>query len=330
MAEAPVRTADGTLPECDRGGRWALAIDVGGSSAKVALVREDGTTYPQAPVPTAHLRGSAQLPGQVVAIAADTVRVARDAGFDVRAVGMVVPGIVDASTGRGVSSMLLGWRDVPFADLVREATGLPTAVDHDVRTAARAELATHPGVRDALFVTVGTGVGAAALVDGELRTGAHGYGGEIAHVIVDPDGPPCPCGKRGCVETIASAPAIGAAYALGGGASSIPPDRVPTVLDVLAGVRRGDRAAASVWDRAARALGRAVAVYSEILDPALVLIGGGVSAAGDLLLDPVRDEVHRGVGLPVRPEVRIAALGNTAGVRGAAVLAFRAAGRRSP
>jgi glucokinase len=292
------------------------AIDVGGTAAKTAVMDENRTVKYSSSVPLEHLRGKPEMAATIVEICRATVRRAEDIG-GAQAVGLIVPGIVDPAARRGVSSMLLGWRDVPFGDLVQDACNLPTAVDHDVRSAARAEFhyGNGTGISDALFVTVGTGIGAAALIGGEIRTGAHGNGGEIAHIVVDPDGPPCPCGKRGCVETMASGPAIAAAYRAGGG-------RTADAKSVAAAARNGDPLAAAVWGRAAGMLGRAIAIYSQILDPAMVILAGGVAAAGEQLVQPIRRAVAAQVSSSIQPQVVLSGLGGIAGVHGAAMIAL--------
>ena len=289
------------------------AVDIGGTAAKTALFTAEGRPTEFASHRLEHLRGRPEMVPEIVRICAATVAAGRG---NVAALGLLIPGIVDPVARMGISSMLLGWRGVPFGDLVQAACGVPVAVDHDVRTAARAEFAawqpSPPG--DALFVTVGTGIGAAALIGGSIRTGANGDGGEIAHVVVDAEGPACPCGKRGCVEVLSSGPAIAAGYTAASG-------RLLDVKAIAEAARTGDQVAADVWRSAATHLGQAIATYAQILDPAVVIIAGGVAAAGDQLLRPVRTVVQGQVSLPRPPKVSKSRIAGGPGLAGAAMIA---------
>ena len=289
------------------------AVDIGGTAAKAGLFTEAGRVKELGAHRLEHLRGSPEMVQEIVRVCVATVTAG---GGEVSALGLLVPGIVDPAARVGVSSMLLGWRNVPFGDLVQAACGVPVAVDHDVRTAARAEFTAweQSAPSDALFVTVGTGIGAAAVIGGRIRTGANGDGGEIAHVVVDVDGPPCPCGKRGCVEVLSSGPAIAAAYTT---ASS----RVLDVKGIAEAARKGDPVAGTVWQRAAMHLGRAIATYAQILDPAVVVLAGGVAAAGEQLLGPVRAVVRAQVSLPRPPRVVASRVAGGPGLAGAAMIA---------
>ena len=293
-----------------------VAVDVGGTAAKVALVDADRTILLHRSIRTGHLRGRPEMVDEIVGVCVEGVRWCHSQlGVAPAAIGLVVPGIVDVTARVGTSSMLLGWTNVPFGELVEVACGMPTAVGHDVRAAAAAEFDLMQGIEDALFVTVGTGIGAAALIGGKIRTGGHGFGGEIAHLIVNPGGPPCPCGKRGCVEVMSSGPAIARAYEAASGTDA-------DAERVAAESRRGNPIASAVWYRSTEMLGVAIAMYAQILDPSVVIIGGGVSSAGELLLAPVRCTLRVQMSLPVQPQVRTAQLGNQAGVSGAARIAL--------
>lgn len=297
------------------------AVDIGGTAAKTALFTTDGRATAKAIHRLEHLRGRPEMVEEIVRVCAATVAAGRG---EVEALGLLIPGIVDPVAKVGISSMLLGWRDVPFGELVEAACGVPVAVDHDVRTAARAEFyrwqPSEPS--DALFVTVGTGIGAAALIAGSIRTGAHGDGGEIAHVVVNVDGPACPCGKKGCVEVLSSGPAIAAAYTAVSG-------RVLEVRAIAKAARAGDSVAENVWQNAATHLGLAIATYAQILDPEVVVVAGGVAAAGDQLLDPIRTAVQTQVSLPKPPQVVASRVAAGAGLAGAALIARQLLATRS-
>jgi glucokinase len=187
--------------------------------------------------------------------------------------------------------------------------------------AAEAALGAGRGAGDVLFVAIGTGIGGAIVVEGHPYGGAHGRAGEIGHTVADPDGPPCACGARGCVEALASAAAIERAYAetgAGDGASA-------REVAALAGAH--DPAARAVWDRAVAALAAGLADAITLLDPARVVIGGGLAEAGPALLEPVAAAVAEHLTLGPAPPIVGAELGAEAGCRGAALLAWQALGR---
>lgn len=297
-----------------------VALDVGGTDIKAGLLEADGTLVYEEHRPTrAGDRPSAV--DNVIRVAGDLVVRAQDARRRVVAVGLAVPGIVDSDAGVARSSMMLGWRDVPFVDLVAAHTGLPVGLGHDVRLAAEAERAASGTSTDWLYLSIGTGVGSAVMLGGRAYTGAGGLGGELAHVLVEPDGPPCRCGKYGCLEVVGSAEAIGRRYR-----ELAPEASTATARDVVERANAGDAVALSVWRRALRALAVGLAQYSEIMEPERIVVGGGLSRAGDLLMAPLREQLGSLVSLPHPPELRLAHFGTRAGLHGAAHAGRRAAG----
>ncbi len=233
------------------------------------------------------------------------------------AAGVVVPGVVDESRGVAVASANLGWNELPLQRLLQDRAGLPVVLGHDVRAGALAEhrLGAAQGVSDVLFLPIGYGIAAALIVDGNLLV-AGGYAGELGHIVVQPDGEICGCGRRGCLETVASAAAIGRRYSarLGHGHAS-----AATVAGL---VRTGDALACSVWDEAVAGLADALELATMLVAPKLVVIGGGLSLAGDLLLDGLRTRLDRRFLMQRPPHIVPAALGDRAGCLGAAILAF--------
>ena len=254
-----------------------IALDLGGTSLKAGLVDRDGSTLVATRRPARRAAG----PDAVVAGVLDAINrlaaAATEADLVPVAIGLVVPGIVDEAAGVAVFSANFGWRDVPLCALLEERTGLPVAFGHDVRAGGRAEgaLGAARDVRDFLFLALGTGVAGAAVLDGRPYAGG-GYAGEIGHVVVEPGGRECGCGARGCLETVASAAAIAARY--GGGV---------TAADVAARCLAGDPVACAVWNEAVEALADALAMYVSVLAPELIVLGGGLSEAGEQLLGPL-------------------------------------------
>ena len=323
------------------GAQVVVACDVGGTGIKAGLVDAAGRVTHARTVPTPVVEGDGDATAKAV-LGRVAELVDKLAGFSGSSgssgsapagIGVVVPGLVDAAAGMALYAENLGWRNVPFAAQLAEATGLAVAFDHDVRAAGAAEqqLGAGRGHRDVAFVPIGTGIAAALVLDGRPYAGG-GWAGEIGHIDVG-SGLPCPCGAVGCLETIASAAAIARRYTERSGRA------VSGALDVAGrlgsdsgsgpGLRSGagDPDARVVWNEAVDALAFALAMTAAVAAPELIVIGGGLSGAGDVLLVPLRQKVTARVTPPQRqPELVPAALGDQAGLLGAALLAWRQAG----
>ncbi len=215
-----------------------------------------------------------------------------ESGFsraDVIGVGLGLPGPIDMRSGRvGSSSILPGWVGVPAAEALASRLDLPVQVDNDANLGALAELqwGAAAGHRNAAYLKVSTGIGAGLIVDGRLFHGAGGMAGEIGHTIIQEHGPFCRCGKRGCLETLAGAAALVELLQ----ATHGPELTTRQLLDAAAA---GDSAARRVLADAGRYIGTAVATLCDLLNPELIVVGGELSGAGDVLLDPLREQVHR-------------------------------------
>jgi glucokinase len=253
---------------------------------------------------------------------------------DVAALGVGAAGMVDRS---GVMRFApnVAWREVPLAEKIRSGVGLPTLVDNDANVAAWGEFrfGAGRGSADMLLVTVGTGIGGGIVAGGKLFRGGHGFAGEIGHIIVEPNGPLCGCGNLGCWEQVASGRAIGR---LGREAAQEHPESLivelsggqasaVTGLAVTAAAMKGDPVAVGILAEVGRRLGEGIAGLVNILDPDVVVVGGGVIEAGELILEPARRAFLDSVEAPEhRPEVPLVAamMGNDAGAVGAADLAW--------
>jgi glucokinase len=293
------------------------AVDVGGTRIKAALV--DRACAPVATLTRPTPTGLATDLGDVVKeIVSDLLTAAGAPGPASRVVGcgVVVPGLVDAAAGVGVFSVNLGWRDLPIADLVGAALGVPVVDGHDVRSGLLAELrlGAARGARHALFLPVGTGIAGALLLDGAVID-VDGWAGELGHLVVDPAGPVCRCGATGCLEAIASASAVARELERRTG-------RPVTAEQVADGVVAGDPEASAVWARAVGALASAVVTTVTITGVDLVVVGGGLAGSGPVLMDPLRAEVARRLTIQRPPRLEVAALGALAGCLGAACLAW--------
>lgn len=304
-----------------------IAVDVGGTEIKAALCDPAGNALAGVRCRTPVQAG---VPAVVDAIV-ETIRELAGApasGQTVRGVGLILPGLVDAGAGIARYSANIGWRELPIRDQVADRVGLPVAIEHDVRAAglAEAQLGAASGVPEALFLAIGTGIAGATITGGRLLAGAGNLAGEIGHLPAMPGGERCGCGQLGCTETYASASALPRRYlALGGAAAGDQPLRAEQVLDRA---RAGDPIAVAVFDDALTALARALVCYTLLLDPALIVLGGGLSLAGDRLLRPLAGRIQHGLAWRPAAELVTARFGVEAGRVGAALVgwsAYRAA-----
>ncbi|MGW1546818.1 ROK family protein [Streptomyces sp. NPDC002346] len=300
--------------------KHVIALDVGGTGMKAALVGADGTLLHEARRATGRERGPDAVVESILTFAAELRAHGQEHfGESAVAAGVAVPGIVDPENGVAVYAANLGWRDVPLRTLLGERLGgVPVALGHDVRTGGLAEGRIGAG-RDAdrfLFVPLGTGIAGAIGIAGTIEAGAHGYAGEIGHIVVRPDGPDCGCGQRGCLETLASASAVSRAWAAASG------DPEADAADCAKAVESGDPAAVRVWQEAVDALAAGLVTALTLLDPRTLIIGGGLAEAAETLFVPLRAAVEERVTFQKLPDIVPAALGDTAGCLGAGLLAW--------
>jgi glucokinase len=297
-----------------------IALDVGGTGMKCALVRPDGMVHHAERHPTLASRGPAAVTANILDVAAGLAERARADRLMPVAAGVAVPGVVDEEAGIAVWSANVGFRDVPLRALVADRLGLPAALGHDVRAGGMAEarLGAGRGVRHVLFIPVGTGIAAAHVVDGRAFAGAHGAAGEVGHVIVRPGGPRCGCGARGCLEAVASAAAIGRRYAELSGIAGA------TALDVAARAAAGEALATAVWRDAVEALADGLLTAQALYDAEMLVLGGGLAEAGEALLAPLRAALDQRNSFLRLPRLTRADLGDNAGCQGAALLALDA------
>jgi glucokinase len=296
-----------------------LAFDVGGTDIKAALFDAQGAPLGlrRTPTPLAGLDTPRVLAARLAEL--DHELRAVPPGIQPEAAGLLVPGIVDAERGVGVYATNMGWRDAPLRDIAATALRLPVAFDHDVHAAGLAELRLGAalGYDDVVVLVIGTGIAGSVIIGGRTHR-AGGYAGEIGHSPVA-DGPVCACGATGCLEAVASAGAIVRRYAERTGGDP----RAPGfgAREVLGRARQGDQDAALVWEAALDALTLTVAELTAFLAPQAVVIGGGLSRAGDDLFAPLRERVDARLSFHRRAAIVPAQLGGDAGLLGAGLLA---------
>jgi glucokinase len=307
----------------------SIGLDVGGTKVLGVVADASGALLDEHRVLTPSTDGAA-----LVAAMAEVVGVLQLEHPDVTSVGAGVAGLATLDGTVRFSPNLPGVVELPIAKLLSEAVGLPVALDNDATCALRAEhlAGAARGADDVALVALGTGVGGAFVLDGELRRGAHGFAGEIGHMVVDVGGVPCVCGRRGCWERYASGSGLGRM-----GREAAEAGRAPRLVELAGGdplLVRGEHVteAAAEGDPASLALFEVLAGWVAVglvnlvqaLDVSRIVIGGGLAAAGDVLLSPIqRAYDERAVGGDHRPRVEIVAarLGEQAGAVGAAILA---------
>lgn len=313
----------------------AIGLDLGGTKLATGVVDGEGRLLWSDEVPS-----SGYSQEGVIDLLSEAILRARKERPGAAIAGIGIPARVEQRTGRAVGTVNLDLEDVAVRDLVTERCGLPIALDNDANLAMLAE-AIHGaarGTRNALMLTIGTGIGGGIWIDGDLYRGATGSAGELGHIVVDPDGPPCQgnCPGRGCVEAFASGTAIGER---GREAAASEPDsalgrmvaegREVSAVEVGEAAAGGDRVAGEVLERAGRMLGVALTSLANAFEPEVIVVGGGGIALGDLLLDPARRELAgRALDPMSKTPVVAAELGPAAGMIGAATLARSDLGSR--
>ena len=297
-------TADALAPE-------TLAIDIGGTRIRAAVVSAQGQVLTRAEGMTpARSHGD-----DVVAMIARVAEQARQ-GRPVNAAGVCAPGPLDATRGIAQATPTIdGFRDYPLRDRIAQALHLPTFLDHDGHAAAFGEwqYGAGQGVQNMVYVTVSTGIGGGAIVDGRLQRGRYGMAAHVGHMTVLPGGPVCNCGNPGCWEAVAAGPAFAAAAGKAG---------FPDGAAAFAAAAAGDPGAISIVATEARWLGLGLVNLIHIYSPDLVVLGGGMTAGLDLMRPVIAAEITRRAMIPFRdtPFLR-ASLQDNAGLVGAAALA---------
>jgi glucokinase len=293
-----------------------LGLDLGGTNVKQAVVERDGSTWTaiaRSQVPTRYAAEPNDVPAGIVTQLGEMAVAAIAEWGPITSIGIGVPGLYDpvAGTTRFLVNLPGPWAGLPVAGPVAQATGVPAFLINDARAFGLAELrlGAGRGASSMVGLTLGTGVGGVIAVGGRVHQGHDGTAGEIGHQTIDPDGPWCNCGNRGCVEAYARADQI--CIACG----------TATVEEAVGAARHGDEHALRGLRDVGRYLGIGIANMVTVISPDKIVLGGGVAAAGDLLFDPIRAEIARRVTTTSVEQVTLvpAELGTWAGSIGAAV-----------
>jgi glucokinase len=301
-----------------------IGIDLGASKIALGLVDPENRIVARERVLTLPLEGPAAA---VERIALAAGRLLRGMPLEARvtAAGLCSPGPLDHHAGMLLDPPnLTGWVNVPLRDMLANRLGLPVVLEHDAKASAVGEFhfGAGRGERDMCYIVVGTGVGAAIIMDGEVRRGPHNSAGEVGHITIDPAGDPCACGSIGCVETFCSGPSLARRYQRELDRRGVPAEARPpapiTGETVTCAADAGDPIALQVMASAGEALGNAIATLAMILDIELYVIGSSVAKCGDLLLAPTRDAVYRHAHHSVAQRIRVevSALGDDGPILG--------------
>lgn len=310
-----------------------IGIDLGGTNLKAGVLDPSGHLVLHGSIPTEADGGVDHVIRRMAALVEE---LADEAGLqrqDIEGIGVGAPGPL--SHERGIvynAPNLPGWVNVPLRKRLSELTGLPVVVENDANAAAFGEFVAGAdrGVRSLVLLTLGTGIGSGIVLEGQLWRGCDEAGAEMGHVILIPDGRPCPCGQRGCFERYASASAVAErlAEAVRAGQRSalreqIEAGRTPGAREVLAAASAGDEPAARIWDETCYYLALGCITIEHLISPQRIVLSGGLTNAGKHLLEPVRAHFARLRWHLTQPSVEIvlSTLGTEAGIIGAAALA---------
>lgn len=309
---------------------YCIGIDLGGTAIKAGLADSKGDIIDDFQIPTGVEANSAET---VVENIKQCIRQLLDRNKNIRvsAIGIGVPGIAHENGNITIFANIRVFDDYPLASEIQKTFDIPTFVDNDANNAASGEFyfGVAKGKRHFLLVTLGTGIGAGIYVNGAVYTGANGGAGEVGHMVIVPDGRLCGCGNNGCWETYGSATSMikRATSMLGRGIESSLSKYYPDKLDAKAigdAAKEGDMLATEIFDETAHYIGVGLANLINCFNPELIVIGGGLSNAGDFLLDKVKVSAKLNSAPPSwgSVEIKTASLGNKAGILGSAALAF--------
>lgn len=310
-----------------------IGIDIGGTAIKSGLVDEQGNILYKKEIETGVSRGYEAVEKDIIKLIKELIQHSKSMGDEVKAIGIGLPGIPDSNDDIVLYCTNLGWYNVPIGKNIKEEFNIPVHIENDATVAGLAESVkgVTKGYENSVFITLGTGVGGGIVLNNKVYSGNHGIGSEIGHMIVGENFYDCNCGNNGCLETFASATAI-IKYVMKlieeGHKDTIllkETDRDTNKIDtrlVFECAKRGDKVANMAVDRMVKYLSIGIGNLINIVDPDIIAIGGGVSKAGNFLLEKIRAKVPKYIlfkGVPYG-DIVLAQLGNDAGLVGAAML----------
>ncbi len=309
--------------------KFIVGVDLGGTNIRAALADREGHILQRMKTKTLADEGPEAVLGRIKG----AIRKVLPPSDQVEAIGIVAPGPLDPWKGVILwAPNLPGWKNVPLKRILEEEFGLPTYVGNDANMAALAEqrFGAGRGVKDLIYITVSTGIGGGIIVDNRLLLGSRGFAAEVGHQTLEAHGPRCNCGNIGCLEVLAAGPAIArhAVELIEGGAESLIVDLVNgdlskvTAEEVNEAAQRGDRVAIEVFRRAGFYIGVGIVNLLYLFNPSMIIIGGSVAKAGDLLFKPIWETVNSRISKIYRQGLSIvpAALGDDVGLMGAIAL----------
>ncbi|WP_088102457.1 ROK family glucokinase [Halalkalibacter urbisdiaboli] len=313
--------------------KWLVGVDIGGTTIKMAFVTNNGDIVDKWEIPTNTENGGINITSDIAKAINEKLQNLGESRQMLGAIGLGAPAFIEMDTGFVYEAVNIGWKNFALKEILEKETGLPVKLDNDANIAALGEMwrGAGDGAKNLLCITLGTGVGGGIIANGQILHGINGMAGEVGHITSVPEGgAPCNCGKTGCLETIASA--TGMVRLAMEQLSSHPQSALFTIYkengklttkDIFASLEKGDTYANEVVETTAYHLGLALANLANAFNPHKIVIGGGVSKAGNLILDPLERHFKKFALKRVAEgaEFKIATLGNDAGVIGGAWIA---------
>ncbi len=306
------------------GKKYAIGVDVGGTAIKFGICSGEGDLLSEDEVSTPAKAPKEEILGKLEEIINKTVKTAKSRNLPISAIGIGTPGSVDLARGylKGGTPNFANWKDVAISDYLEKRVSTPVFADNDANLMAFGEFAFGAGKnsKNAVFVTLGTGIGGGVIIDGEIYRGTYYAGAEIGHMSIDYKGRKCRCGGTGCWEQYASATAMVREYK-----SANPGNPVSNTKELFERYESGEAEAKAVLERVVEYLGAGTANIINIFNPEIIVIGGGVSQAGEWFIEKIRISAFGRAMGPSQEnvEIKAASLGNTAGMLGAAAFALK-------
>ena len=308
-----------------------IGIDLGGTKIAAGITDDQGQILAEASTATIAERHYKDVVRDMASCALQALEQSGKLIDDVDSIGVGIPGVAENEGGTVIFCTNLGWHDIPLREELQKYINKPVFIDNDATVAALAEnvAGVSKNAHSSIFLTLGTGVGGGIIMDGKPWTGAHGVATELGHITMEIDGIPCTCGKNGCLERYCSATAL---IRMGREQARLHPDSLMMARAgseeningklIIDCAREGDPIAVKVFERYTKYLAIAVNTMISFFDPEMIVLGGGISMAGDFLLDAVKEKIPQYLMYKTLPygKLELAVLGNGAGIIGAAML----------